>query len=90
MKHFYIFLSFFFAGQMKSQQNRFYDDAYLTIDNMLNDKQKYSFKTAVLNVENAYYQGKLDTTEVDRKIKFMANFSKTIVRNRDLTYVSGL
>ncbi|OPC69895.1 hypothetical protein BAZ12_08705 [Elizabethkingia miricola] len=86
MKHFYIFLSFFFAGQMKSQQNRFYDDAYLTIDNMLNDKQKYSFKTAVLNVENAYYQGKLDTTEVDRKIKFMANFSKTIVRNRDLTY----
>ncbi|WP_246008772.1 tetratricopeptide repeat protein [Chryseobacterium lactis] len=53
---------------------------------MLKDKQKYSFKTAVLSVENAYYQGKLDTVEVDRKIKFIANFCKTIVRNRDLTY----
>ncbi|MDN4011478.1 hypothetical protein QX233_03285 [Chryseobacterium gambrini] len=86
MKHFYIFLFFLVAGFVKSQENRFYNEAYLTIDNMLNDKQKYSFKTAVLSVENAYYQGKLDTVEVDRKIKFMGNFCKTIVRNRDLTY----
>lgn len=71
---------------VKSQENRFYDEAYLTIDNMLNDKQKYSFKVAVLSTENAYYQGKLDTVEVNRKIKFMANFCKTIHRNRDLTY----
>lgn len=71
---------------VKSQENRFYDEAYLTIDNMLNDKQKYSFKVAVLSTENAYYQGKLDTVEVNRKIKFMANFCKTILRNRDLTY----
>ena len=71
---------------MKSQENRFYDEAYLTIDNMLNDKQKYSFKVAVLTTENAYYQGKLDTVEVNRKIKFMANFCKTILRNRELTY----
>ncbi len=53
---------------------------------MLNDKQKYSFKVAVLSTENAYYQGKLDTVEVNRKIKFMANFCKTILRNRELTY----
>ncbi|UMQ43093.1 hypothetical protein MKS83_05225 [Chryseobacterium sp. Y16C] len=86
MKHFYIFLFFLVAGVVKSQENRFYNEAYVTIDNMLNDKQKYSFKTAVLSVENAYYQGKLDTVEVDRKIKFIANFCKTIVRNRDLTY----
>ncbi|WP_394678718.1 hypothetical protein [uncultured Sphingobacterium sp.] len=86
MKSFLIFLFVSIAGIVKSQDNRFYNDAYLTIDNMLNDKQKYSFKTAVLSVENAYYQGKLDTVEVDRKIKFMANFCKTIVRNRDLTY----
>lgn len=74
------------AGLVKSQDNRFYNDAYLTIENMLNNKQKYSFKTAVLSVENAYYQGKLDTVEVDRKIRFMVNFCKTILRNRDLTY----
>lgn len=86
MKYFYILLFVSISSLLKSQENRFYDDAYLTIDNMLNDKQKYSFKTAVLSVENAYYQGKLDTVEVDRKIKFIANFCKTIVRNRDLTY----
>lgn len=41
----------------------FYSDAYQAIDNMLNGKQPYSFKTAVFSVENAYYQGKLDTAE---------------------------
>lgn len=86
MKYFYISLFIFIAGLVKSQENRFYDEAYLTIDNMLNDKQKYNFKVAVLSTENAYYQGKLDTVEVNRKIKFMANFCKTILRNRDLTY----
>ncbi|OJZ01235.1 hypothetical protein [Sphingobacterium sp. 40-24] len=86
MKYFYISLFFFIGGLVKSQENRFYDEAYLTIDNMLNDKQKYSFKVAVLTTENAYYQGKLDTVEVNRKIKFMANFCKTILRNRELTY----
>ncbi len=69
-----------------AQENRFYDDAFLTIENMLTDKQAYSFKTAVLSVEDAYYQGKLDTAEVSRKIKFMANFAKKIIENRDLTY----
>ncbi|WP_034722854.1 hypothetical protein [Chryseobacterium sp. UNC8MFCol] len=86
MKYFYISLFIFIAGLVKSQENRFYNEAYLTIDNMLNDKQKYSFKVAVLSTENAYYQGKLDTVEVNRKIKFMANFCKTILRNRELTY----
>lgn len=86
MKHFYIFLFVLIAGLVKSQDNRFYNDAYLTIENMLNNKQKYSFKTAVLSVENAYYQGKLDTVEVGRKIKFIANFCRTVIRNRDLTY----
>nr|WP_315085833.1 hypothetical protein [uncultured Chryseobacterium sp.] len=86
MKYFYISLFIFIACLVKSQENRFYNEAYLTIDNMLNDKQKYSFKVAVLSTENAYYQGKLDTVEVNRKIKFMANFCKTILRNRELTY----
>lgn len=60
-----LFLSMLFvwlsAGTVKAQNNQFYNDAYQTIDNMLNDKQQYSFKEAVFSVENAYYQGKLDT-----------------------------
>jgi hypothetical protein len=47
------------SGTVKAQNNQFYNDAYQTIDNMLNDKQKYSFKDAVFSVENAYFQGKL-------------------------------
>ncbi len=86
MKYLYLSLFIFIAGLIKAQENQFYNDAYQTIDNMLGDKQKYSFKTAVLSVENAYYQGKLDTVELDRKIRFMANFCRTIIKGRDLTY----
>ncbi|GEN71234.1 hypothetical protein [Chryseobacterium lathyri] len=86
MKYFILTLFVLLSNLVKAQDNRFYDDAFLTIDNMLTNKQPYSFKTAVLNVEEAYYQGKLDTAEVSRKIKFMANFAKKIVQNRDLTY----
>ncbi len=74
------------SSSLFAQENRFYTDAYQTIDNMLASKQSYSFKTAVFNVENAYYQGKLDTLELDQKIKFLADFCRRLVRNRDLKY----
>lgn len=86
MKYFFITLFVPIFAFFNAQKNQFYDDAYQTIDNMLCNKQPYSFKTAVLTTEYAYYQGKLDTVEVDRKIRFMGNFCKTILRNRDLTY----
>lgn len=86
MKYFFVSLFFLITNLAKSQQNQFYDDAFQTIDNMLSNKQAYSFKTAVLSVEEAYYQGKLDTAEVNRKIKFMANFAQKIIENRALTY----
>lgn len=86
MKYFIITLVLSITNFAKAQQNKFYDDAFQTINNMLADKQAYSFKTAVLSVEDAYYQGKLDTVEVNRKIKFMANFAKKIIESRDLTY----
>ncbi|WP_185286257.1 hypothetical protein [Chryseobacterium indologenes] len=86
MKYFFITLFVPMFTFFNAQKNQFYEDAYQTIDNMLSHKQPYSFKTAVLTAEYAYYQGKLDTVEVDRKLRFMANFCKTILRNRDLTY----
>lgn len=70
----------------KGQSNQFYDDAYQTLDNMVMQKQPYSFKSAILTVENAYYQGKLDTVEINQKIRFMANFCNQIIKNRELTY----
>ncbi|MGC4129276.1 MAG: hypothetical protein QM564_06885 [Bergeyella sp.] len=84
-----IFLIIFFSTFLLTeaqQENRFYSDAYETIDNMLTNKQKYSFKDGVFSVENAYYQGKLDTLELNQKINFITKFCKQIISNRDLKY----
>jgi hypothetical protein len=75
--------SFFCKAQ---EENHFYTDAYQTIHNMLASQQKYSSKTAMFSVENTFEQGKLNTIELDQKIKFLANFSKKIIQNRDLNY----
>lgn len=71
---------------VKAQSNQFYNDAYQTIDNMLNNKQQYNFKDAVFNVENAYFQGKLDTVKLNNEVRFLTKFAKAIIANRDLTY----
>lgn len=71
---------------IQAQKNIFYDDAYQSIDNVLNNQQKYSFKEAVFSVENAYYQGKLDTVRLNQEIKKYRNFAKGILASRDLKY----
>ena len=81
-----LFLFINFSFLIFSQENRFYSDAYQTLDNMLLDKQKYSFKTAVWNVENAYEQGKLDTLSLNKKVEFLANLCNLLVKERELNY----
>ncbi|UCA58451.1 hypothetical protein KB553_15525 [Chryseobacterium rhizoplanae] len=81
-----IFILFLTLGTAKAQSNQFYNDAYQTIDNMLENRQKYSFKDAVFSVEEAYYQGKLDTTALNKEIRFLKNFAQSILKNRDLEY----
>ncbi|MCW3159681.1 hypothetical protein [Chryseobacterium oryctis] len=83
---FLLYLLVSLGANAQQQENHFYTDAYQTIDNMLNDRQKYSFKEAVFNVENAYYQGSLDTLALNRKVKFLGKFSKQIIDSRDLKY----
>ncbi|WP_051882168.1 hypothetical protein [Chryseobacterium soli] len=70
----------------KAQENKFYSDAYQTLDNMLTDKQQYSFKEGVYSVENAYYQGKYDTIQLNNKIKFLKHFCNLLLNNRKLSY----
>lgn len=70
----------------KAQNNQFYDEAYQTIDNMLNEKQPYSFKKAVFSVENSYYQGKIDLESFDKDIKFLTTLANSILQSRGLTY----
>ncbi|AZA47059.1 hypothetical protein EG346_02085 [Chryseobacterium carnipullorum] len=74
------------SGTAKAQSNQFYNDSYQTIDNMLEGKQKYSFKNAVFSVEEAYYQGKLDTVALNKEIEFLKRFAQSILKNRDLEY----
>ncbi|MFP3834779.1 hypothetical protein [Chryseobacterium sp. SIMBA_028] len=76
----------FGTGTIRAQGNQFYNDAYQTIDNMLNDKQQYSFKEAVFSVESAYFQGKLDTVQLNNQVRFLTRFAKAIIANRELTY----
>lgn len=76
----------FFSVLGKAQENHFYIDSYQTIDNMLLDKQKYSFKEAVFSVEDAYLQGKLDTIDLNRKLKFFKYISRQLMSNRKLDY----
>ncbi|WP_312171471.1 hypothetical protein [Chryseobacterium sp.] len=68
------------------KENRFYEEAYQNIDNMLNDRQQYSFKNAVFGVENAYCQGKLDIPQLEREISFLKAFSGSILKSRELNY----
>ncbi|MGE4347732.1 MAG: hypothetical protein AB7D46_10010, partial [Flavobacteriaceae bacterium] len=81
-----LFLTIIFCAKAQEQENKFYSDAYQTIDNMLTDKQKYSFKDGVFSVENAYNQGKLNTEGLERKIAFLTNFCKRLTINRKLNY----
>ena len=79
-----IILNIFFS--VNAQENRFYTDAYQTIQNMLLDKQNYSFKEAVFSVEDAYEQGKLDTIRLNTKIKLLTSLSRKLLSNRKLEY----
>ena len=81
-----LFLFINFSFLIFSQENRFYSDAYQTLDNMLLNKKKYSFRTAVWNLENAYEQGKIDTLELNRKVKLLSHFCNIIIKNRELNY----
>ncbi len=84
-----LFIIYFFTftfAYFHSQENRFYSDAFQTIDNMLTNKQQYKFKDGVFAVENAYEQGKIDTIEINRKINFLKKLANAILVNRDLRY----
>lgn len=53
---------------------------------MLVNDNKFSFKKAVLSVENAYLDDQLDTVFIDKKLKIMYNISKSLIENHILEY----
>ena len=65
-------------------QDYLYDEAYKSINAMLNEEKPYSFKKAVFEVENAYKQGLLDTTYYYSAIKTMAQLTQSVIQSRTL------
>ncbi len=65
-------------------QEYLYEEAYNTLNEMLLDSAKYSFKKAVLTVENTYYQGTLDTTYYNANIKTLAHLASSFLKTNKL------
>ncbi|THD31359.1 MAG: hypothetical protein DI588_11395 [Flavobacterium johnsoniae] len=82
------FISISAIGLAQSQQ-QIYDNSFALLDGMLKDEKAYSFKKAVFAVENAYYNGKLDTIAVNREIRLLTNLCETLIKDRFLAYVEN-
>lgn len=98
MKSVFVIIIFFFIRTTNAQtyvvpkieknstRDQLFEESYATLKSMLNDNSKYSFKKAVFSVENAYLNGKLDTTFINKDIKMLKNLSITLINNRTLKY----
>jgi hypothetical protein len=75
-----------FCASAQNQENLF-EQSYALLNNMLVNENTYSFKKAVFSVENAYLEGNLDTLNINKRIKFLTNLSKTLIKERYLMYI---
>lgn len=82
------FLLSFSIGVAQSQQQR-YEDSFQLLDDMLKNEKTYSFKKAVFSVENAYFNGKLDTVSLNKEIKLLTNLCHSLTEDRFLAYVEN-
>jgi hypothetical protein len=85
-----LFLHIIFTGFAVAQsQETLYINSFNTLNSMLADGTKYNFKQAVFSVENAYLQGKLDITEVDKEIHILTAVCNSLVEGRFLAYLEN-
>lgn len=70
-------------------QEALFEKSLLTLNDMIVNENKYSFKKAVFSVENAYLNGKLDTIAVNNQIKVLTNLCKSLIQDRFLAYVEN-
>ena len=68
-------------------QEKLFEQGFALLNNMLVDESTYSFKKAVFAVENAYLDNKLDTVNINKKIKFLNNLSNSLIKDRFLAYL---
>lgn len=83
---FLLFSKFFVTAQNLENKEILFQQSFTLLNSMLVDENNYSFKKAVFSVENAYLDNKLDTIEINKKIRFLNNLSQTLIKERFLTY----
>lgn len=85
---FMLLLFFIYSFCVVAQkQEKLFEGSYSLLHKMTIDKESYSFKKAVLSVENAYLDGNLDTLNINKQIKFLHDLSLTLVNERFLSYL---
>lgn len=84
------FLYILLFGISASAQNadRF-EATYSVLNGMTTGEQPYNFKQAVLSVENAYLDGNLDTTFINKRIESLKNLAQAVNESRPLDYKSS-
>ena len=84
-----LFISLYCFPAQAQNQEALFEKSLLTLNDMLVNEHKYSFKKAVFSVENAYLNGKLDTLTVNNQIRVLTNLSKSLIQDRFLAYVEN-
>jgi hypothetical protein len=79
---FILFILFSLPFFSQAQEN--YPLAYNEIKKMLSNEEKVSFKKAVFLVENAFFEGQLDSAEFNGHIRFLASLSKSYSKANSL------
>lgn len=90
-KYKFLLLLFFFSkfcatAQNLETQEKNFEQSFALLNSMLVDEKNYSFKKAVLSVENAYLDNQLDTLFTNNQIKLLNNLSNSIINSRTLEY----
>lgn len=74
------------SQSISAQNEKYYEQSFNILNEMLLDSSKYDFKKAVFTVENAYSEGMLDTISLNKKINFLKKLSNRLVESRTLKY----
>ncbi|WP_026705062.1 hypothetical protein [Flavobacterium soli] len=85
-----LFIYFIYTFSVFAQsQDKLYQESFETLQGMLSNERKYSFKTAVFSVENAYLNGGLDMAYLSKEIALLTNMCRSLIENRFLAYVEN-
>lgn len=69
-----------------AQKPDIYETTYIRLSQMIDDERTYNFKEAVFSVENAYFDGKLDTVFLNKKIHTLVGLCNSVLQSRELNY----